>query len=424
MAHQVALTLAANVRPGEVESLKQLLGTMGDGVANGSVVDLGTLAGVHFARFVLVDEATDLQGKPLPAWLVYMSDLDVSREQHLGDLVDSAGEGLDRLFGHCTGYPDGAQRTRAQRLAYLRRHRIEEQAFYVNTIGRTMRQIRGEAELRDRLEEFLDGAGGLQGKDPLEIRRAVQGHVDGDQSLRWARTPPAGADLGFRLRELAHLVGAPLLLLVLLPFLLLTAPVFLLLLRRHERRDPAPHIKPSAGRVQELAALEDHLVQNPFTALGLVKPGLFRRVTLIGVLYGIDYVTRHVFNRGNLSGVKTIHFARWVYLDGKRRMIFASNYDGSLESYMDDFIDKIAWGLNIVFSNGVGFPRARWLVADGARDELAFKDYLRVHQVPTEVWYSAYVRLTNANIANNERIRAGLRGELGREATERWVQAL
>ena len=35
MAHQVALTLAATVRAGEVGSLKQLLATMGDGVANG-----------------------------------------------------------------------------------------------------------------------------------------------------------------------------------------------------------------------------------------------------------------------------------------------------------------------------------------------------------------------------------------------------
>ena len=81
--------------------------------------------------------------------------------------------------------------------------------------------------------------------------------------------------------------------------------------------------------------------------------------------------------------MKTIHFARWVFLDDGRRVFFASNYDGSLESYMDDFIDKIAWGLNIVFSNGVGYPRTRWLVLDGARDELAFKDYLRLHQVPT-----------------------------------------
>ena len=45
---------------------------------------------------------------------------------------------------------------------------------------------------------------------------------------------------------------------------------------------------------------------------------------------------------------------------------------------MDDFIDKVAWGLNLVFCNGVGYPRTSWLVRGGARDELAFKDYLRV----------------------------------------------
>ena len=424
MSHQVALTLAANVRAGEVERLKRLLATMGDGVANTSVVDFGALDGVHFARFLVLDEAADLEGRPLPAALLYMSDLDVAWERHLGQLVDAAGEGLDRLFEHCDGYPEAALRTPERRLAYLRDHRVKEQAFYVNTVGRTSRQIREEAQLRDRLEDFLDGAGDIRDRDPSEIRRAVRDHVEADGSLRSVLKPPEGLDLAFRLRELGHLVAVPLLLLVLSPLLLLTAPVFVVLLRRHERSDRPPHLKPPPELVQELASLEDHLVHNPFTAIGFVKPGRFRLLTLTGVLYAIDYVTRHVFNRGDLAGVKTIHFARWVFLDGRRRVIFASNYDGSLESYMDDFIDKIAWGLNIVFSNGLGFPRARWLVLDGARDELAFKDYLRLHQVPTRVWFSAYGRLTCANIVNNERIAAGLRGEGDREATERWLQTL
>ncbi len=424
MPHQVALTLVAKVRPGEAVSLKELLETMGDGVANGSVVDLGALDGVHFARFVVLDEATDLRGETLPAALLYLSDLDVSREHHLGQLVDQSGEGLDRLFGHCEGYPEGRHLTREGRLDYLRRHRVREQAFYVNTVGRTRRQIREEAELRDALEDFLDGADDLRGQRPAKIRRAVVEHVEADRVLSRALQPPAGLDLGFRLRELAHLVGVALLVLVLLPLLLLAAPVFLILLRRHEKRDKAPHVKPPVEVVQELAALEDHVVQNPFTALGFVKPGLFRRLTLTGVLYAINYVTRHVFNRGNLAGVKTIHFARWVFLDDKRRVIFTSNYDGSLESYMDDFIDKIAWGLNIVFSNGHGYPNARFLILDGCHDELAFKDYLRLHQVPTRVWFSAYEQLSCANVGNNARIRAGLRGEPGREETERWVQAL
>ena len=36
---------------------------------------------------------------------------------------------------------------------------------------------------------------------------------------------------------------------------------------------------------------------------------------------------------------------------------------------MDDFINKVGWGLNLLFSNGVGWPRTRWLVHGGARIE-------------------------------------------------------
>ena len=70
-------------------------------------------------------------------------------------------------------------------------------------------------------------------------------------------------------------------------------------------------------------------------------------------------------------------------------MLFVSNYDGSLESYMDDFINKVGFGLNIVFSNGLGYPRTNWLFLDGAKDEQKFKYVLRRHELPTEVWYNA-----------------------------------
>lgn len=425
MPHQSALTIVADVRPGETDSLRQLLATMGDGVANGSVVDFEALTGLHFARLVLLEETRDLRGDPLPASLVYMSDFDVSRDRHLGDLVDTAGVGIDLLFGHCEGYPDEAQRTRDGRLGYLGRHVVAEQVRYVNTIGRGARQIRQEAQLRDRIESlFDDRPHSTSDDDPVAIRRAAQEFVESDEALHWARRPAERLPLSFRVKELAHFLGGALLMLLLVPFLLLAAPFFLVLLRRHERSDPAPHERPPPELVEELASLEDHLVQNPFTAIGYVKPGLFRRVTLTGVLMVLAFVTRHVFVRENLAGVKTIHFARWVVLDDKRRVIFASSYDGSLESYMDDFIDKIWWGLNVAFSNGYGFPRTRWLFLDGSKDELAFKDYLRLHQVPTRVWYSAYGRLTTANIASNERIRSGLRGDASPDGARKWLRAL
>lgn len=424
MPYQVAVTIVADVRPGATESLRQLLESMGDGVANGNVVDLSALRDVHFARFVLLEEDKDLRGDPLPASLLYMSDVDVPRDRHLAELVDTAGEGLDRLFGHCEGYPP-EPRTRDDRLAYLTRHVVKEQARYFNTTGRNVRQVVQEATLRDRIQELLDGSpnGGTNG-DPAAIRRRVQELVERDDALRWAQEPAPGLGFGFRVKELAHLGGGVLLVLLLSPLLLLVVPVFLVVLRLHERSAPAPHLPPSLKKIEKLDDLEDHLVHNPFTAVGFVKPGLFWRLTFRALLLALEFATRHVFNNGNLAGVKNIHSARWVALNEWRRMIFVSNYDGSRESYHDDFVDKIAWGLNVAFASGYGFPRTRWLFFDGVNDEQAFKDFLRRHLVPAPAWHSAYGRLTNANIKNNARIRAGLQGEAGSREARRWVQAL
>jgi hypothetical protein len=421
MTQQSAVTIAADVRPGEAVGLRELLASMGNGVANGSVLDLSSLSEVHFARLFLLEETVDLEGRPLPAMLVYLSDFDVSKDEHLVQLA--AAPGLDRVFENCEGYPVSG--LAQERLAYLRAHVVDEQARYVNRPGRTVRQIQDEAALREALQSFLDERKeDLAGRDALQVRAAILNFVRSTPSLAWALEPEPGPSLGWRLRKTAHFVAIALGLLLLLPLALLAAPIYAFLLWRRERSDTAEDLKPDEETVRVLAAVEDHAVQNPFTAIGFVKPGLFRRLTILGVLNGVSFAARHVFNRGSLAGVKTIHFARWVFLDEGRRVFFASNYDGSLESYMDDFIDQISWGLNIVFSNGYGYPKTRWLVLDGSRDELAFKNYLRRHQVPTFVWHTAYGRLTAANIARNEQIRAGLSGDMARDEAERWLRHL
>src|SRR4051794_29443900 len=420
MPYQRSLTIVAPIRNGAEKGVEHLLESMGDGVANGSVIDFGALDGVHFARLMMVPADTDPSGARLPASVILLSDFDVTLDAHLEQLVDTTGDGLDRVFGPCEGYPS-REPSRSDRLDYLRRHVVREAATYVNTRGRTVRQIRQESALRDSIEAALDSrARGEARRSPDDVRAAERELVERDPELAWASEPAERPSLAARAADKVHLVAVPLLSLPLLPILLLLAPFWALLLRIHERRDAAPDVRPDEERVQMLAALEDHAVQNPFTAIGKVKPGRFRHWTLIVILFYLNYATRHFFGRGDLAGVKTIHFARWVFIDGRRRVFFASNYDGSLESYMDDFIDKVAWGLNLVFSNGVGYPRTSWLVRGGARDELAFKDYLRTHQVPTRVWYSAYDRLTALNIQQNERIRAGLRD--GDAAT--WVRSL
>jgi hypothetical protein len=75
---------------------------------------------------------------------------------------------------------------------------------------------------------------------------------------------------------------------------------------------------------------------------------------------------------------------------------------------MDDFINKVAWGLNLVFSNGVGYPATRWLIKGGAEQEQRYKYTLRRHQLPSEVWYKAYPDLTAYDLSRNSRIRQGV----------------
>ena len=143
------------------------------------------------------------------------------------------------------------------------------------------------------------------------------------------------------------------------------------------------------------------------------------------MLFRSDYACRHIYRRGYLTRVQTIHFAHWAFLDDKTRLLFASNYDGSLESYMDDFINKVAWGLNLVFSNGVGYPRTDWLVKGGARREQRFKAYLRRHELPTQVWYKAYPGLTVVDLVRNARIRQGLqRPDMSARQAREWLRLL
>lgn len=375
--------------------------------AGNAQVPFGQVRGVHYARFFLLEPTTDLSGKAIPAELIFMADFDAPMDARLEELFEVGERGLVRLMSHCSGFPAGADRGACK--GYFLDHVTRDAAYYVNIVGLSVDELVGEGRLREALGDHLDATPDLRSGDPATVRSRLVDWVAKSPELRWALEPPSPPGIAWRIGELIHLVLIPLIGLVLLPLIIVALPFWLTALRLHERSEPVSTAKPDAGHRSELEALEDHGPVNQFTAVGFVKPGWFRALTARLVLFLIAYGVRHIFNRANLAGVKTIHFARWTYLDGGRRVVFASNYDGSVESYNDDFIDKIAWGLNAVFSNGAGYPSTRWLLWGGARNETAFKNYLRLHQAPTQVWFPAYPSLTALNIANNAAVRLGLR---------------
>jgi len=388
-----------NRRPGVVDPDNEL-------------IPFAKLERLHFARIVILSDQTGddiacyrVPTVPLPTYLAFLADCDGPANTFLEELVQRAGGGLSRLFSHCEGFS-----AEQELLQWMRDHEQPPATAYVNWMGRTMTQVREERALHAALRGYLENhSADLAGMGPHKAHQRLKDFVQIElQANRLRLTPPEPTPLDWQLLNLLHLVGVPIVVLVLTPLFLIYLPLFVWLLRRKEADDPiiAPRTDPT--HVRRLAELEDHDACNQFTAMGSLKPGLFRRLTLSLILALLDYTTRHIYNHGRLARVITIHFARWVFLPDRKRLLFASNYDGSLESYMDDFINKAAFGLNLVFSNGVGYPATRWLVLDGAKDEQKFKYFIRRHQLPTQVWYNAQPGLTALDRALNTRIREGL----------------
>ncbi len=101
-----------------------------------------------------------------------------------------------------------------------------------------------------------------------------------------------------------------------------------------------------------------------------------------------------------------------------------SNFDGSWESYLGDFIDKASRGLTAVWSNTKEFPRTRNLLREGATDGPRFRQWARGSQCGTNAWYTAYPELTMTAIDNNSAIREDLLTRLDDEGTTTWLRRL
>ncbi|MGA7326805.1 MAG: cytochrome P450, partial [Rhodomicrobium sp.] len=178
-------------------------------------------------------------------------------------------------------------------------------------------------------------------------------------------------------------------------------------LQQRERADVPRDFDPDPAAVQAIMANENKHIQNHMTGVSVMKPGILRNFMLRFMYF---YVTRRLtlfFRPGYLNEIATIHFARWVLLPKTRNLVFFSNYAGSWESYMEDFITKAARGLTGVWSNTVGFPAAHNLLFGGSEDGDRFKRWARRQQIPTLFWFSAYPDLACERIRVNAAIRDG-----------------
>jgi hypothetical protein len=429
MIPQDNFIVAAVVADDRVAPLRALLATMtlpgvpGAADPANAILPFGNFDTVHFARLVVLEDNALADRAPYaqlprtePTYLCLMVDCDDDATLLLKRVAQQC-PGLREIFAFCADFHPGDLE------GWMTAHRIRSSASYVNWVGRTVVQVREEARLREVLRETLPR---ISAREPQPMREELRNAVREKAPL----TPIPPTPIHWRIGNLVHLF-APIVVaaVCLIVFPLVTVPVVVIVLiavlvelRRRELSDPIVENGHDAAWVARLRLGEDHDVTNQYTAMGSIKPGLFRLGLELVILYGINWAARHVATRGGLGRISTIHFAHWVFLDERRRGFFCSNYDGGHEPYMDDFINKAGFGLNLSFSSYIAYPQTDWLVAKGAWREQDFKRFQRHHQIPTDVWYKAYPGLTAHDLARNTRIRNGFeKASMSDDEIRRWL---
>ncbi|HEX2047088.1 MAG TPA: hypothetical protein VHF27_04940 [Acidimicrobiales bacterium] len=453
---QRGFTIVTRIVPDHTAELAELLDSIGGDITRNPHIPFVDLDRLHYSSMIVIED-----GRTDP-YLLFEGSIDGEVHEFLRDLVTRAAAGVGQIFQHCAGYPASGTEDHAALVEYLVTHDIGPGAMFVAWPGRTVTTIRQEEQLRVRIGQFLDEAiatTDLASQPPQEVRRRIQDFVRREPSLEWAQQElprpflvKYGAELAvfgtypilFALYKLVRTAvsrkssrTSRLLAKLVLSALGSAVGGLAAVLRYHEIQDDKKEARRTpdwqARYAQWSEALghvverEDFQLQNHLASVTFVKPGRFR-LTLLKVVFAVVILAvRLVANRGKLGGITSVHFARWVLTSNDTTVVFLSNFDGSWESYLNDFIDLAAFGLNAVWANtdnAIGYPPAKFLILEGARDGDRLKAFARYSQVRSRVWYSAYPDLTVANIGNNIEIREKLFADLDDQDTETWLRRL
>jgi deferrochelatase/peroxidase EfeB len=419
-------------------------------------------AGTHFASLHAIRSCDGLR-----AYIVLEFSADGTEAAAIRRLTGAIGESILPVFRMTTDWTPSAELE-----GYLARHSVtvgggwfsNPGTVFAGTPGLSVGQIRAEAALADQVGTLVGRQDGdMRALDRLEaVRGAFTGRPEMAPYLAPGTPPPPYSPPG-KLSLIAQMAGAfiktylwpagvvllvwalislwlgrsetaglvPVLwdaagwflrgFLIVLVLLLGAALAAYAVLLRAEANDWLEERTAERATQKAMFERENRLTQNHMVSITQRKPGLVRRFTSRLIFWAIAELAARSYPPGFLSDIGTIHFARWVTPPKSSDVLFFSNFDGSWESYLEDFITRAHLGLTGVWSNSIGFPRSANLVQKGATDGERFKRYARHSMQPTRFWYSAYPKLTTTEIRTNSQIRRGLSGAMTEDEAKNWL---
>lgn len=395
------------------------------------------------------------------------------------------------LYGSYAGadLPEDRPARQAWLRAWLLRHTIGAHGGYVGARDRTVHQIHREHALYQALRSYAAGLDPALRKDNRSLAQELWVWANASREFDWAHTPATRSFWrrgGWR--QVVAIFGAAFIVLLagmsaawwmakacgawpmtclsgysswlvqaLLALALLVAvavlafalsPLMLALLsawrrvsvwraRRKRLREQKRHARatrevPRAHQVHPMVARgEAQLIGRPNHMISLTElrtPVFWHARVLRFWLELITWVGHRVFPHGVLGRATGIKFGHWHLIDGGRRLLFCSNFDGPFGGYLGEFIMGATVGVNMFWrrtrllprpaaapghpdvTHARDFPPTRgfsW--HGGCEHEQWFKTYARDSMLPHLYLFQAYPH-TQAEIERATRLRDALFG--------------
>jgi hypothetical protein len=370
---QSALTVVVPICPEKQRQLRTYLEDSTDSINR----FFSQSSSTHFARFVILEDEPQGIKKP---YLLFSSTHDGNFESYMNELVDLAKAAspltdvLNTLFGYCEGYTPLASRDAKLFSDFIHRHTLPSNTFFMAYWDKSVPEIKASRALYNELQQSLENPSFC-----TELSR----ECDYPASLNDVKPQePTLLKSGFITQKFESFLEK------------YWAKI------RPAQNDPGYHLQPNAAQLarrQESRVIEDQMAQNQFLTLHAIDPG-FLGINLL-ILKVILWLAagRAKKAKGNLSGIPTIHSLRWVVIPSgmigvKPYLLFESNYNGSWDSYVDDFVQYACRRMNLIWGKCQDYR------SQGAQDTEWFKQHIRNYLFPAQAYYSAYPDLTVRNI--------------------------